>query len=393
MTTLPAGLQRALDGLYNAARSGDPTSAAPFATEAGWSSRTDSARRLVGQVFRGGLGLRFTGPAFVTPAQDRAAVRTEVLDTERVTDTIWILLQTVQGAWKVEGVGQDRTVVGLYLADQFSPVIDLFDLPPDDAAAAWAQAHCGERCDDDDAHVVGLREQGFTEASVASTHALPAIDRVAVVFEHKKPGDPHPRESMTVLQQTPDGLVPIMRGVSPARSRLLSGVEAVWEPQVAGASVRERMESLLGQAMGKLLELAGFDGAPLLADGGISRLMAALEAAGTAPMIGVDAAALDRAWGGDVSDRMQRRIQHAVATLLRAEGVEPSEVPPDSAEGRLVLGDKAASIVQVLLREVLRSVAPDDLSRDPVVPEAVPGVGAWIQAALASLTGHQVGEA
>ena len=74
MTAIPDGLKTALDGLYNAARSGDPTRAQDFATEAGWKSRTDSARRLVGQVFKSGLRLRFTGPAFVTPAQDRAAI-------------------------------------------------------------------------------------------------------------------------------------------------------------------------------------------------------------------------------------------------------------------------------------------------------------------------------
>lgn len=393
MAEIPAGLQAALDGLYNAARSGDPTSAEPFATRAGWKSRSDSARRLVGQVFRSGLELRFTGPIFVTPAGDRAAVRTDVSQDGKETGAIWILCETVDGTWKVEGVGQDRTMVGLYLGGRFSPVTALDALPSDEEAAAWGAEHGLQPSEEDDDYLVDLRQQGFTDAQVAATHAVDAVDRIGVIFHHHKAGEPHERESMTVLQRTSEGLVPVCRGVPPARHRLFDGVSATWQPDMVGSTVRERMEHLLAQALGPLLRMAGLDG-DALADGGVARFMKALEAAGTPPpLAGVDVAAIDRAWGGDVPDRMQRRIQAAVANLLRTEGIEPGEVSPDSPAGAVVLHDKAASIVQVMMLEVMRSVAPDDLSRDPIVPVAEPGAADWIRAALASLTGHTMGQA
>lgn len=392
---VPAALSASLKALLDAARSGDPTSAAPFATPAGWESRADSARRLVKQVAMDGLAVRLTGPAFVTPGQERAAVRADVLEGDTVADTIWVLFRNTDG-WKVEGQAQDRTVVGLFLGDRFSPVTELWDLPEDPDGAAWAQAHAKDLCNGDTCGVTEdeLLEQGFTDVRVEQVVALEAVDRIGAIFEFRNP-DGGARSRMSVLQRTPGGeVVPVEHGRMPGISALVDGVDVSWDQDLSGSSVADRVDKLLSVAMGQLLRILGVDpeAMPEGYGGALTRFLTQASSEGGLPQAALmDPALLDRAMGGDLAHKIERRAQQQVARVLREQGVDPSALDPDSEAGQKALAEHAPLIVRTLFGAVLLGVAPAEPAEE--LPEPVPAVKPWVQAALAFVATQQQGQA
>jgi hypothetical protein len=174
---------------------------------------------------------------------------------------------------------------------------------------------------------------------------------------------------------------------------LLDGVESTWDPKADGATPEQRLESVLAQALGQLLELLGVD-ASVLADGGVRSVMQTLQGADTAlsaPLL--DPAAMDRAWGGDLAHKVQRRAQARLAKELQAKGIDVDQLDPDSAEGRALLQRHAPAIVRVLFAAVVQATAPIDPGQDEVIPPPHPGVARWVQAALAHITQNPPAEA
>ncbi len=394
MSAVPDALVAALQGLVDAARGDDPYAAEPFATPEGWASRANSARRLVKFVHGDGLDLEPVGPAFITPDDQRAAVRTRIREGERQVDQAWVVFRRHEGSWRVEGHAESPVILQLFLAGTFSPVTALEDLPSDPAGEAAGEAHlaavrAGE--DTGDARLARLIAEGFDRVHIEQVVALDAVDRVGVLFVAEN-AEHHSRDSFSVYRRTPDGLEPVAHGRLPDLSDLLDGVEIL--PATEGETIEERLDDLLGSVLGRLLEAVGVGPGELPAGGGKALLetLSHQAAPGGVPQAALlDPELYDAAVGGDLAHKMERRVQVAVDEALRAQGVDPGALDPDTEAGRQVLAEHAPLILRTTFGAILLTAAP--AARETAIPEARPDVVPWIRAAIRHLASQPPAQA
>ena len=373
-----------IQAFQDAASTEDPRSAAAFSTDAGFRSRADSAARLARQINRDGLRLKTTGPTFESPTDGtRVAVRCDVLDGEREVGAVFVLLVKVDGDWKVEGFAEHRTMVGLFLAGQHSPVVAFEDLPADSAVQAWAESEA-ERLSDDpspDAKLARAADDGRTIIELVAVHTLEPLGRSAVVFQARRPGDEFGTESATVVQQVDGQLEVSSRGQLPSYEALFDGVQAVWDVAATEGGPAERADALLTGLFDQLLRLGGLG--DLMPDGGarpILRFLSAEARAGRLPAADLlDPKALSGAWGGDLAGRIDQHVQSRVAEILGKHGIDPDAMAPDSPAGRALVEEHSDDIVRGLFQGVLLASAPVDA--EPTVT-ASPGAAKWMRAAL-----------
>jgi hypothetical protein len=372
-----AEVEAALRSFREAARSPDPLSASLYATEAGWNSRADSARRLARQVSVDQLDLRMTGPSLTTVDPSKAAMRCEVVKNDQVLDVVFVLLVDEQ-PWKVEGFSQNRTLVGLFLAGKFTPVVEFHDLPDDPKARAWGERYAQwvQAGEADDEAALSAREAGRTEIVIREVRRFEALFRAMVVFEARKPGEDFGSGFATVLADTPDGLVAVSHGQVPGFYALTEGVEIVWDPEMAGADPKTRISNLLSAVFSQLLGMLGLEGT--LPEGSGEGVMRFLEREARAGRLILPNNPRITA---DLAERVQRRAQQAIGAALQERGIDAS-LDPDSPEGKAALELHSTYIVRALFAGILVGVGGATLEPSGV-PRRLTGLGPWIRAALA----------
>lgn len=271
--TRRAAAEAAAQALTQAAATQDEAAAKAACTEEGWEDGASPCRGLFRQVTKKGLNFDTLGEAHVFRSRAAQWATLSRPDQDRPLGDLWILLEDIDGAWKVQGATKQRPHVGLFLEQAITATVSVADLPPSADADAWLSPRfdalaSGQdpEIDDPSGHLDRLRApEGVSIEPIQSIH-LAAVHRAAAGLRFTDPGDAYGgRDAWFVLDvsATPPTLVAVRPWLS--LESLLTDLDVAWPKEdmerpgerltlaasagVATGDARDRLRAALAEAL------------------------------------------------------------------------------------------------------------------------------------------------
>lgn len=370
-----------------AANGGDAAAAEAACTAAGWGQGADSVAGLVRQVTRKRLVLDPIGDVPVLFG-DRGSAWTAIARQggQKPLGDLFILIEKLDGDWKIAGVTKLRPHVGLFLRGALPARVDVRDLPESEAAEAWAEpVLAGLQGEADAALASGVVHDvpaatDDTTVTQLPTVALAAVDRAAAGFRFVTEDTPWGRDSWTILDTStsPPTVVTARSGLS--LEGLLTGIDAPWpkeDPEAPGVEVAStatdadtaQADAIMASAIHRELDKAGVDIQGDTPEANIARmLLAFVEHAPTPKQAGE--AAKHVALPPGLEDALSQSVQR----LVDDGAVTPGGVKVDGQfieqHGARLVGGMFAALMGQVLPEQMDITVPVD-NPEPDGPQVV----------------------